>query len=80
MALSDAPEEHRRKPCGHARGCLGHALCAYASSHNEVSRCIHFRPLIPCDLRVVAMGVPKEDLVLGLQPVYAREYTGYGVA
>ena len=29
---------------------------------------------------LVAMGVPKENIVLGLQPVYAREYTGYGVA
>ncbi|NWF57874.1 MAG: XisI protein [Fischerella sp.] len=29
---------------------------------------------------LVAMGVPKNDIVLGLQPAYAREYTGYGVA
>ena len=29
---------------------------------------------------LVAMGVPKQDIVLGLQPVYVREYTGYGVA
>lgn len=28
---------------------------------------------------LVEMGVPKEDIVLGLQPAYAREYTGYGV-
>lgn len=28
---------------------------------------------------LVAMGVPKNDIVLGLQPVYAREYTGYSV-
>ncbi|PZO37604.1 MAG: hypothetical protein DCF17_15660 [Shackletoniella antarctica] len=26
------------------------------------------------------MGVPKEDIVLGLHPVYKRPYTGYGVA
>ena len=26
------------------------------------------------------MGVPKEDIVLGLQPPYKRPYTGYGVA
>jgi XisI protein len=26
------------------------------------------------------MGVGKEDIVLGLQPDYARPYTGYGVA
>jgi XisI protein len=25
------------------------------------------------------MGVPKEDIVLGLQPPYKRPYTGYGV-
>lgn len=29
---------------------------------------------------LVGMGVLKEDIVLGLQPAYAREYTGYGVA
>nr|WP_258000108.1 XisI protein [Fischerella thermalis] len=29
---------------------------------------------------LVAMGVSKKDIVLGLQPVYVREYTGYGVA
>ncbi|BAY97281.1 XisI protein [Tolypothrix tenuis PCC 7101] len=29
---------------------------------------------------LVAMGVPKQDIILGLQPVYAREYTGYGIA
>lgn len=28
---------------------------------------------------LVAMGVPKEDIVLGLQPPYKRPYTGYGV-
>jgi hypothetical protein len=27
-----------------------------------------------------AMGVPKEDIVLGLHPSYKRPYTGYGVA
>lgn len=26
------------------------------------------------------MGVPKEDIVLGLQPSYLRQYTQYGVA
>ncbi len=27
---------------------------------------------------LVAMGVPKEDIVLGLQPPYKRQYTEYG--
>jgi len=26
------------------------------------------------------MGVPKEDIVLGFQAPYVREYTGFGVA
>ena len=26
------------------------------------------------------LGVPKEDIVLGLHPAYKRPYTGYGVA
>jgi hypothetical protein len=25
------------------------------------------------------MGVAKEDIILGLQPEYVREYAGYGV-
>lgn len=29
---------------------------------------------------LVEMGVPVEDIVLGLQPPYKRPYTGYGVA
>lgn len=29
---------------------------------------------------LLEMGVPKEDIVLGLQPPYKRPYTGYGVA
>jgi XisI protein len=29
---------------------------------------------------LVAMGVPKEDIILGFQAVYVREYTGFGVA
>jgi hypothetical protein len=29
---------------------------------------------------LVEMGVPKEDIVLGLHPAYQRPYTGYGVA
>lgn len=29
---------------------------------------------------LVAMGVPREDIVLGLQPAYKRPYTDYGVA
>jgi hypothetical protein len=29
---------------------------------------------------LVAMGVPKEDIVLGLHAPYKRQYTGYGVA
>ncbi|NES20780.1 MAG: XisI protein [Symploca sp. SIO3E6] len=26
------------------------------------------------------MGIPKEDIILGLHPSYKRPYTGYGVA
>ena len=29
---------------------------------------------------LVEMGVPKDDIVLGLQPPYKRPYTAYGVA
>ncbi|MFM9267702.1 XisI protein [Tychonema sp. BBK16] len=29
---------------------------------------------------LVAMGVPREDIVLGLHPPYKRPYTDYGVA
>lgn len=29
---------------------------------------------------LVELGVPKEDIVLGLHPLYKRPYTGYGVA
>ena len=29
---------------------------------------------------LVDMGVVKEDIILGLQPAYTREYTGVGVA
>ncbi|HEY9849673.1 MAG TPA: XisI protein [Leptolyngbyaceae cyanobacterium] len=29
---------------------------------------------------LIEMGVPKEDIVLGLHPPYKRPYTGYGVA
>lgn len=29
---------------------------------------------------LVEMGVPKQDIVLGLHPEYKRPYTGYGVA
>lgn len=29
---------------------------------------------------LVRMGVPREDIVLGLQPPYKRQYTEYGVA
>jgi hypothetical protein len=29
---------------------------------------------------LVELGVPKEDIVLGLHPPYKRPYTGYGVA
>jgi len=28
----------------------------------------------------VLMGVAREDIVLGLQPPYARQFTSYGVA
>ena len=29
---------------------------------------------------LVEMGIPREDIVLGLHPPYKRPYTGYGVA
>lgn len=29
---------------------------------------------------LVEMGVPREDIVLGLHPPYKRQYTDYGVA
>jgi hypothetical protein len=29
---------------------------------------------------LIEMGIPKEDIVLGLHPAYKRPYTGYGVA
>ncbi|KJH72253.1 XisI protein [Aliterella atlantica] len=29
---------------------------------------------------LVEMGVPREDIVLGLQPPFKRQYTQYGVA
>jgi len=29
---------------------------------------------------LVMMGVPREDIVLGLQAPYKRQYTDYGVA
>lgn len=29
---------------------------------------------------LLAMGIPKEDIVLGFQIPYVREYTGFGVA
>jgi hypothetical protein len=29
---------------------------------------------------LVDMGVPKENIILGLHPLYKRPYTGYGVA
>ena len=31
-------------------------------------------------LELVAMGVPKSDIVLGLHPPYKRPHTGYGIA
>jgi hypothetical protein len=34
---------------------------------------------LPITDKLIAQGVPKKDIVLGLQPVYAREYTGLGV-
>jgi XisI protein len=30
--------------------------------------------------QLVEMGVPKQDIVLGLHPPDKRPYTGYGVA
>ena len=40
------------------------------------------RNLTEADLaqEIVEMGVPKEDIVLGLHPPYKRPLTGYGVA
>ncbi len=29
---------------------------------------------------LAAMGIPKEDIILGLHPSYKRPYTDYGVA
>jgi hypothetical protein len=29
---------------------------------------------------LVELGVPKEDIILGLHPAYKRPYTGYGMA
>lgn len=29
---------------------------------------------------LVKMGVPREDIILGLQPPFKRQYTNYGVA
>ena len=29
---------------------------------------------------LIEMGVPKEDIILGIHPPYKRPYTGYGVA
>ncbi|MEL7039011.1 MAG: XisI protein [Cyanobacteria bacterium J06592_8] len=29
---------------------------------------------------LIKMGIPQEDIVLGLHPPYKRPYTGYGVA
>ncbi|MFY7803983.1 MAG: XisI protein [Limnoraphis robusta] len=29
---------------------------------------------------LVSLGIPKEDIVLGVQPISIREYTGFGVA
>lgn len=29
---------------------------------------------------LINMGIPKEDIVLGLHPAYKRPYTGYGAA
>jgi XisI protein len=31
-------------------------------------------------LELVAMGVPKSDIILGLHPPYKRPHTGYGIA
>jgi len=30
--------------------------------------------------KLVEIGIPKQDIILGLQPVYVREDTGFGVA
>jgi XisI protein len=29
---------------------------------------------------LVDTGVPKENIILGLHPLYKRPYTGYGIA
>jgi XisI protein len=33
---------------------------------------------MPIAQELMALGVAKEDIVLGFQAVYMREYTGYG--
>jgi len=35
---------------------------------------------IDVGLELQELGIPKEDIVLGLHPPYKRPYTGYGVA
>jgi XisI protein len=35
---------------------------------------------MPIAQELMALGIAKEDIVLGFQAVYMREYTGYGVA
>jgi hypothetical protein len=30
--------------------------------------------------KLVARGIPKEDIILGFQPSYARKDTGFGMA
>lgn len=34
---------------------------------------------VDLDMALMELGVPKEDIVLGLHPAYKRPYTGYGV-
>jgi XisI protein len=35
---------------------------------------------MPIAQELIALGVAKEDIVLGFQAAYMREYTGFGVA
>jgi len=43
---------------------------------------IVYDPVEEADLAqdLVEMGIPKEDIILGLHPSYKRPYTGYSVA
>jgi hypothetical protein len=62
------------------RQAIRQLLTAHASS--EHGKIWIQRNMTEADLaqELVEMGVPKEDIVLGLHPHYKRPLTGYGVA